>query len=234
MAPKYESGLLADGTPDWTRWLDPAWAASCLRGLLTQTPKFLVQLARISAVETIRGGKVVFHWNFNLNRLVHDFYSGTVLQTEEVFWLTPLAESPLLSGIDLEHLEGIHPDMVTIIASYELSGESSKATGQEENTTIVVPFEIDYDTNSAKKYEEMEAKIPRARIERVRKVVVCFACRKEIPLVSKFMTCAGCKIAKCCNAVCEETLGMMGHGEICEALPQACLRPAERCLKPPL
>lgn len=236
----FKVGLNADGTPDWSAWLDEQWVSSMLRGLIAQTPSLLLSLTCVNAVETMRGGKVVFHWNFNLAQIAKDIFAARPIQTEQVFWLTPLRESPLLTNIDLDGLEGIHPDLATIVATFELDGETSKALRQPEHSLIVVPFEIELamskllnrPLHNAAPPEEVT--LPRATIRRTSENRFCFGCKKPSKATGPMLQCPGCNIAKFCSSSCQEMADITAfHGEICPVLPDACGSGVfERCLMP--
>ncbi len=235
MTHEFGSGLNPDGKPNWNAWLDEKWVHSILRGLITQTPHLLLKLAAYSGIETIRGGKVIFHWNFDLVQLVNDVFDSTVLQTLQIFWMSPLRYSPLIIDIDLPHLECIHPDMVTIVACITLTGEASKALQQSDGSTLIIPFELNLSMLTMnEKFSDHEPKIPRFQIQATQRVKsICWACRKSFPNLDSYMTCKRCKIAVYCNAGCARTGDQQGHTEICAALPDACSSPFKRCLNAP-
>lgn len=237
MSDAFAKGLLPDGTPNWALWVeDEKWVESLLRGLIVQTPQLHLRLAYLNAIETMRGGKVVFHWNLNLDRLVTEVFDATVLQNEQTFFLTPLKESPILCPIEIEQLEGVHPDLITIVVALEVTGKAATGLVLPTGTRLIIIFELDLPSELVLKWKpsEHEPKIPYSTVVKTPFKPFCAGCSKDIIGPRPPLKCKSCKIVQFCSANCQELARMKNHADLCPVLPDACRTNFDRCRMKPL
>jgi rhodanese-related sulfurtransferase len=206
---------------DWTFWSNPDVLANLLRTILLGVPDVVVQLGYRSAINTMRNGKSVWHWNVNIDYIVQSMVLKRVIEQPQTFAESELAQSPWL--LEISHVGQIdfHPDMITVIAICSHGNLSAKALGLgEDRDTINVAFELVYDPQLHKQLDSSIQSMETVRLGSLGPLARCHNCRRDQVTLEK---CARCKTAAYCSDTCQKSHWKVAHKAVCTKLIQLCL-----------
>lgn len=212
---------------DWTFWTNPDVLANLLRTILLGVPDVVVQMGYRSAVNNMRSGKSVWHWNVNIDYIVQSMLLKRMIEQPQTFAESELAQSPWL--LEVSHVGQIdfHPDMITVIAICSHDKLSAKALGLDaDSDRILTAFELVYDPQLHKQLDTSIQSMETVRLGALGPLGRCHNCRRDQVTLNK---CAGCQTATYCSEKCQKSHWKVAHKAVCTKLAQLCLLRMSNC-----
>lgn len=216
-------------TVDWAFWTEASVLANMLRSLLMSAPDILLQLGYRTAVETIRRGKTIWHWNVDIEDVIGSMLVGKAIEAVQTFALSELSQSPLLLEASMATEFDFHPDMITVVAIVKLGEASATALKMRANEdTLHVYFELVYDPEHQKELDPTVQTIRTVRLGSLAPLARCHACHIQL---SKPIKCKACQVAAYCSPKCMNTHRSLAHMNVCLTLQRQCSMRLPGCFK---
>ncbi len=231
MRPEMMAHIQNPGRPiDWEFWTQPPVLGNMLRSLLMGSSDILIQLGYRTAVETIRRGKTVWHWNLDVENVISSMLAGKMVEATQTFALSELAQSPLL----LEASEAVefdfHPDMITVVALCKLGQTSATALKLDTERDILhIFFELVYDPEHQKALDPTIQTMKSVRLGNLGPLNRCHNCRVELTSAVK---CNACQVATYCSKKCMSIHRPVAHKNVCLTLQRLCSPRSPGCFRP--
>lgn len=206
---------------NWKLWAEHENICNLLRAVLMASSRVLLEMSNTAALGQIRQGKIIFHWNVNLDDAVEAACLGKTVEELQTISYSLLAHSPILLELSSAAELNFKPDMVVVFALVHYGPMSTAKLKLNKPEPTLLYFEMVYDREYTKQIEPGLTMIPKVRLSPLGPLNRCHSCRSELK-PGEAKRCSLCKVAHYCNEGCAKTHYAVSHKNTCAKLVELC------------